>query len=268
MNTFKGNAAPLRGDVRHLPVMLFLTTVMMTATVATTAATVDPTATWTLNSNLVGPNGEKFSDPLFVRMTPFGNVQCASKNGRDCLWGVTDSRKLPSENQMQPLMCGQIHKNLYGITGYDTRGHWCQTSQLAFIVMRLKTQWGDGQTTFVSTLSNSPTIIGFGDATQITKNRISAKLAGAMMAGAPSWNGSVMNLAAISHGVRATLAMFDGTNTKYVTLDITNNANGQMTAVQVGAGYNLGNTQDSATFANMAPAGAAGYGVVQLVVSR
>lgn len=56
------------------------------------------------------------------------DVSCMSVNGKDCLWGgCAEQIKSHSNNpaNIQPLTCGAPHQALYGITGYDTQGHWC-----------------------------------------------------------------------------------------------------------------------------------------------
>jgi hypothetical protein len=53
-----------------------------------------------------------------------GDVACMSPDGRGCNWGsCTDPSKQISNPNF--LKCGEMHKKLYGITGYDTPDHWC-----------------------------------------------------------------------------------------------------------------------------------------------
>lgn len=51
-----------------------------------------------------------------------GHVQCASRNGRDCLWGTCPA--LPT-GTLQPLSCGADHRAKWGSDGYSVSGHWC-----------------------------------------------------------------------------------------------------------------------------------------------
>lgn len=63
-----------------------------------------------------------------------GDLECASANGRDCLWDAcpgTDAPPTPwaPEVPLQKLACGADHAAKYsGATGYDTPAHWCKTS--------------------------------------------------------------------------------------------------------------------------------------------
>jgi len=55
-----------------------------------------------------------------------GNVQCLSYDGRNCQWNNNNLSQI-RHNEVKPLTCGEDHKRMWGITGYDTRGHWCNT---------------------------------------------------------------------------------------------------------------------------------------------
>jgi hypothetical protein len=60
-----------------------------------------------------------------------GDVQCASPNGRDCIWSSSQSQcQQASSGNVSPLACGQQHFNLYGSTGYLISGHWCEIGQI------------------------------------------------------------------------------------------------------------------------------------------
>ncbi|MGF1777402.1 hypothetical protein [Vibrio nomapromontoriensis] len=51
------------------------------------------------------------------------DVECASYNGRDCLWGVPlSSVNIPA---LKPLACGDDHYRLHSNDGYIDKGHWC-----------------------------------------------------------------------------------------------------------------------------------------------
>jgi hypothetical protein len=52
---------------------------------------------------------------------------CASYNGRDCLWNVPMNRI--DFSRVRPLVCGQMHRSVWGITGYEQRSHWCSITQ-------------------------------------------------------------------------------------------------------------------------------------------
>jgi len=65
---------------------------------------------------------------LVYTITPDGNPACASYDGNGCLWGQTyddiDFSKL------KPLECGDMHKALWGVTGYDDPKHWCSVAKV------------------------------------------------------------------------------------------------------------------------------------------
>jgi hypothetical protein len=73
--------------------------------------------------------------PIQFFATPFRfngkDVECASLDGKVCLRGGVKTcqawvKELTSGKvQPKPLTCGAAHKAAYGITGYDTPGHWC-----------------------------------------------------------------------------------------------------------------------------------------------
>src|SRR5215831_3860933 len=58
-----------------------------------------------------------------------GNVECASKNARDCMWGAcaksSEPQKWDDKPGLQPLMCGDGHRVMFGTDGYSKPGHWC-----------------------------------------------------------------------------------------------------------------------------------------------
>jgi hypothetical protein len=45
-----------------------------------------------------------------------------SRDGKTCSYKCPD---VTQDNPDNPLNCGQAHKKIYGITGYDTPNHWC-----------------------------------------------------------------------------------------------------------------------------------------------
>lgn len=52
------------------------------------------------------------------------NIECGSVEKGGCFWSET----MAQCQQLVPtqiLQCGEEHKKLFGITGYDTYGHWC-----------------------------------------------------------------------------------------------------------------------------------------------
>ena len=69
--------------------------------------------------------------PLALRMSDSGEVQCGSRNGRDCLWGLDNDQCLKlvfnEGDNFQPLSCGPMHRKFYGAGGYLTN-HWCRNT--------------------------------------------------------------------------------------------------------------------------------------------
>jgi trypsin-like peptidase len=56
-----------------------------------------------------------------------GNPACASYDGSGCLWGV------PYEQidwaRVKPVVCGEVHKSIWGVTGYEDPKHWCSLAK-------------------------------------------------------------------------------------------------------------------------------------------
>ena len=63
-----------------------------------------------------------------LRKNVGGDVECMSRNHRDCLWGDWNSCNWYVNNvpeSMQPLVCGSMHQREHGSSGYDNGNHWC-----------------------------------------------------------------------------------------------------------------------------------------------
>lgn len=62
-------------------------------------------------------------------------MECASLDGKVCLRGGNKTCQAwvkeftSGKVRPKPLTCGAAHKAVYGITGYDTPGHWCRALQ-------------------------------------------------------------------------------------------------------------------------------------------
>jgi hypothetical protein len=69
------------------------------------------------------PNGGQ----LVFRIMAGGNPACASYNGLDCLWGH-DFNQIRFD-QVRPLVCGEDHREKYGVTGYEDPRHWCRLAR-------------------------------------------------------------------------------------------------------------------------------------------
>lgn len=58
------------------------------------------------------------------------DVACLSSNGRDCHWGSChNNTQIPEDNQLRPLVCGDMHNRTWGSRGYDNPNHWCTKGQ-------------------------------------------------------------------------------------------------------------------------------------------
>lgn len=76
-----------------------------------------------------------------ARWDESGNPACLSKDGRLC-WEDSSScgAKLREARQMlkdgkklQQLVCGEMHKKVWGSTGYENGGSWCSAAKQAFM---------------------------------------------------------------------------------------------------------------------------------------
>ena len=73
--------------------------------------------------NFSAPNGGL----LVYTIMPDGNPACASYDGRGCLWGVGYGQV--DFSRVRPLVCGQAHRALYNVTGYEDPKHWCSVAR-------------------------------------------------------------------------------------------------------------------------------------------
>ena len=86
-------------------------------------------SSWSCANNIMTP----------VRMNDKGDVECMATNGRDCLWTAdlnTCNNTIGQNNditKLKPLACGDMHKSIYGDTGYDSSNHWCAKTKAAFV---------------------------------------------------------------------------------------------------------------------------------------
>jgi hypothetical protein len=75
------------------------------------------TSSWETR-NFPAPNGG-----FLVYRIVNGNPECASYDGRNCLWGQAMNKIRFDE--VRPLVCGADHRAKWGVTGYDDPRHWC-----------------------------------------------------------------------------------------------------------------------------------------------
>ena len=76
--------------------------------------------------------GEKWQELTFPPPNPGhlvfaiakgGNPECASYDGKSCLWGQSIGDI--DFTRVTPLVCGAGHRELYGVTGFEDPNHWC-----------------------------------------------------------------------------------------------------------------------------------------------
>ncbi|ETV96600.1 hypothetical protein H310_10302 [Aphanomyces invadans] len=67
-----------------------------------------------------------------VQLNKDDEVQCLGFNSHDCVYFHTmedcHSNLNPSETP-KPLVCGGMHKNVWGHTGYESASHWCSAGR-------------------------------------------------------------------------------------------------------------------------------------------
>lgn len=64
-----------------------------------------------------------------LRLSSGHDVECMAGDGKECAWKrsekeCTDMASNPI-SPLNPLTCGDMHKSLWGSTGYDDAKHWC-----------------------------------------------------------------------------------------------------------------------------------------------
>jgi len=64
-----------------------------------------------------------------VSLNENGDVQCMATDGVNCLWGQCQEKLKNQPQSIKPLTCGDVHKKIYGGTGYDTPDHWCSKAR-------------------------------------------------------------------------------------------------------------------------------------------
>ncbi len=69
-----------------------------------------------------------------LRKNVSGDIECMSLDSTNCLW-KSDAAECstlvttPPQN-LNPLICGSMHKTKYGGTGYDNPEHWCAKGKI------------------------------------------------------------------------------------------------------------------------------------------
>lgn len=73
--------------------------------------------------NFPPPNAGK----VLWTITPSGDPACMSFNGSSCAWGVLFNDV--DFSKVRPLVCGAMHKAVWGATGYEDPKHWCSLAR-------------------------------------------------------------------------------------------------------------------------------------------
>lgn len=65
-----------------------------------------------------------------MKINSQGNPECLATDGRNCNWGTVSCNvktvyDASAITNIIPLVCGRMHLNTYGITGYEGNNHWC-----------------------------------------------------------------------------------------------------------------------------------------------
>ncbi len=84
-----------------------------------------------VTANTVKETGWKYAQDikLTYRINRFGDVECATYNGKDCLWGLNEEQII--KNRIVPLACGEQHSKIWRDGGgYDNPDHWCYRLRL------------------------------------------------------------------------------------------------------------------------------------------
>jgi hypothetical protein len=79
---------------------------------------------WTCVGDLVAP----------MRLNEAGDVECMSLNGRDCTWGgqcQSNITQFSESDKLNPLVCGDMHRQVWGSTGYEDPNMWCVKAKAA-----------------------------------------------------------------------------------------------------------------------------------------
>lgn len=57
--------------------------------------------------------------------TPYGSPMCHSTDGRTCSKAKDVDLTRREKRRVYPLICGEPHRAVYGITGFERADHWC-----------------------------------------------------------------------------------------------------------------------------------------------
>jgi len=63
-----------------------------------------------------------------LRLNTAGDVECMATDGANCLWSTNNCNGILASYgsaSLSPLSCGDVHRRIYGMPGYDVPAHWC-----------------------------------------------------------------------------------------------------------------------------------------------
>ena len=75
-----------------------------------------------------------------MRLNSSGDVECASKDNKNCMWSgnCQNKLKIANENKNTSLSCGDEHKQKWGSRGYESSNHWCSKARNFFNEKKIK----------------------------------------------------------------------------------------------------------------------------------
>ncbi len=88
-------------------------------------------------------NYDVFDQPILMAAAPTGDLMCLSTDGKNCRWRADYARKSPpADIDIVPVICGAMHRQLYGVTGYKTKGHWCSLPEIVYLSEKIPAPTG------------------------------------------------------------------------------------------------------------------------------
>ena len=94
--------------------------------------------TWFFGASEWICGGNDYGQNTPFRYNENGDIECFSIDGKECSWGngtgktCIDYIKNNLKN-INPLICGSMHKMIYGGDGYENEGHWCRDLMDKFV---------------------------------------------------------------------------------------------------------------------------------------
>ncbi|HEY6138232.1 MAG TPA: serine protease [Thermoanaerobaculia bacterium] len=92
-------------------------------TASTDKRTPDPRSRWRV-ATFPPPNAGMLAFTIMAD----GNPACASYDQKRCLWGASVADL--DFSRLKPLVCGEMHRSVWGMTGYEDPRHWCRLARM------------------------------------------------------------------------------------------------------------------------------------------